>query len=107
MKLIAAAIKKVKLDDVVLALEAVPGFPGMTVHDSMGMDREHIEHQEDRQEQLTDFRPCVHLEILAKDDLVPALVQAIRQAAHTGLRGDGRIWVCPVEEFHDIRKAEE
>ncbi len=103
MKLVSAVIKKVKLDDVTLALEEVPGFPGMTITDARGMDREHVEHPDTLQEELTDFRPCIRLEVLVEDELAPRVVEAIRCAAHTGLRGDGRVWVQRVEEAYDIR----
>ncbi len=107
MKYIGAVIKRVKLQDVALALEAIPGFPGMTVLDASGMDRWHVEHAgESRREALTDFRECVRLEILAEEDVASQVVEAIRQGAHTGLRGDGLVWVSNVESVHKIRDPE-
>jgi nitrogen regulatory protein PII len=37
------------------------------------------------------------LEILCKDEKVDEIVSLIEKTAHTGLRGDGKIYVSPVE----------
>jgi nitrogen regulatory protein PII len=44
-----------------------------------------------------DTTPCVKIEILCRDELVEEVVSAIGESAHTGLRGDGKIYVTPVE----------
>lgn len=103
MKLITAVIQPFKLDDVVLALEAVPGFPGMTVSDARGFGREHVEGVHDRREELTDFASCVRVEIAAEDHQVTQVVTQLLAAAHTGRRGDGRVWVHALEEMHSVR----
>lgn len=105
MKLITAVIQSFKLDDVVLALEAVPGFPGMTVTDARGFGQGHVEGDHDRAEDLVDFRPCIRVEIAAEDDEVQAVMATLTNAAHTGRRGDGHVWVQQLEEFRHIRSA--
>lgn len=103
MNMVTAVIQPFKLQDVILALEAVPGFPGMTVWDARGFGREHLEGPHDRLEDLTDFKPCVRVEIVVGDDLLDRVVDTLRRAAHTGRRGDGVVIVRPVEESYRIR----
>ena len=43
---------------------------------------------------------------MVPDGLVESVVQAIQKAAHTGLAGDGRIFVIPVEQTVKIRTGE-
>jgi nitrogen regulatory protein P-II 1 len=47
---------------------------------------------------VSDFERHVKVEVLCHDGLVSEVVQAIRDAARTGLVGDGVIYVCPVED---------
>jgi nitrogen regulatory protein P-II 1 len=106
MKMIVAMIKPFKLQDVTLALEAVPGFPGMTVSDAKGFGRTHLEGPPDRQEDLTDFRACVRVEILVDADMLEPVLEGLLKGAHTGARGDGRVVVYPVERTVDIETFE-
>ena len=39
-------------------------------------------------------------------ELVEAALQAIREAARTGEIGDGRVFICPVEQSYNIRTGE-
>lgn len=48
-------------------------------------------------QKVMDFLPGVKLEIMCHDELVEEVVGTIERAAHTGLRGDGKIYVTPVE----------
>lgn len=48
-------------------------------------------------EELMEFLPGVRLEVMCHDDQVEEVVAAIERAAHTGLRGDGKIFVTPVD----------
>lgn len=99
MKEIKAYIKRHKLSDVTLALHRVKGLTGMSVTDARGFGRGRAEGSPDRiTEDLVGFIPCVKLEITCSDDLVEQVIATIQQAAHTGLRGDGKIYVSPVEE---------
>ena len=107
MKMVLAVIQPFKLDEVVLALEEFPVPPGVTVSDAHGYDQEHALGEHDREEELTDFRPCVRVEIAVEDEYVMPVVRALRSAAHTGRRGDGRVWVQPVEATYSIRWLED
>jgi nitrogen regulatory protein PII len=46
------------------------------------------------------------LEIFCRDELVPEVVASIEKAAHTGLMGDGKIYVIDVEQAVRIRTGE-
>jgi nitrogen regulatory protein PII len=106
MKIVTAMIQPFKLQDVTLALEAVPGFPGMTVSDARGFGREHLQGPHDRLEDLTDFMPCARVEIVVGDDLVDTVVRTLLGAAHTGRRGDGTVIVHAAERAYAIRDFE-
>jgi nitrogen regulatory protein P-II 1 len=103
MKMIVAMIQPFKLQDVTLALKSVPGFSGMTVSDARGFGLEHLETSGDRLENLTDFKPCVRLEIEVEDEVLEAVVDTLLSAAHTGRRGDGKVTVHSVERAYDVR----
>ena len=40
-------------------------------------------------------------------DIVPRVVDAIKESAHTGQIGDGKIFILPVEKVVRIRTGEE
>ena len=50
--------------------------------------------------------PRVKLEIVCRDELVEEVVAIIEKTAHTGLRGDGKIYVTPVETAVRISTGE-
>jgi nitrogen regulatory protein P-II 1 len=104
MKIVIAMIQPFKLQDVTLALESIPGFPGMTVSDARGFGREHLEGSHGRLENLTDFTPCVRVEIIVEDGSLDSVVETLVTAAHTGRRGDGKVVVCPVERSYDVQR---
>lgn len=46
------------------------------------------------------------IEVIASDDIVPAILEAILENARTGEPGDGKIFVEPVEDALRIRTGE-
>ena len=52
---------------------------------------------------VVDFTPKVKLEILCRDADSGGLVEALVRAAHTGRRGDGKVFVTDVESVVSIR----
>jgi nitrogen regulatory protein P-II 2 len=48
----------------------------------------------------------VKLEIAVNDAYVEPTVSAIKKAAHTGVIGDGKIFILPLEECYRIRTGE-
>ena len=106
MKLVVAIIKPFKLDEVKEALGAV-GVNGLTVTEAQGFGRQrgHTEVYRGAEYQV-DFVPKVKVEVLADEDDVQGIVDAIRKSARTGKIGDGKIFVLPAEQAYRIRTGE-
>ncbi|MCE2493863.1 MAG: P-II family nitrogen regulator [Alphaproteobacteria bacterium] len=106
MKKIEAVIKPFKLDEVKDALHEI-GLQGITVTEAKGFGRQkgHTELYRGA-EYVVDFLPKVKIEIVLEDNMLERAVEAIRQAAHTGRIGDGKIFVSSVEEAVRIRTGE-
>jgi nitrogen regulatory protein P-II 1 len=106
MKLITAIIKPAKLDDVKQSLQAV-GVAGMTVSEVSGFGRQkgHTEVYRGA-EYKVDLIPKVKVELIAEDNEVKTIVEAITKAANTGSIGDGKIWVSPIDSVIRIRTGE-
>lgn len=94
MKEIKAYIKKHKLDEVIRALRKIEGLTGMSVIDSCGYG---IGLGGSRGEEQIDCRPGVKVEIICREALVEEVVATIEKASHTGLKGDGKIYVGAIE----------
>jgi nitrogen regulatory protein P-II 1 len=45
----------------------------------------------------------VRIEMITPDEHVDEMVRIIRELCHTGQRGDGVVWVTPVETFSRLR----
>jgi nitrogen regulatory protein PII len=106
MKKIEAIIKPFKLDDVKEALGR-EGIQGMTVSEVKGFGRQKGHTELYRGAEYTvDFLPKVQLTILAPEDQVASIVEAIVQSARTGKIGDGKIFVSSVDEVVRIRTGE-
>ena len=106
MKLITAIVKPFKLDDVREALSEI-GVQGITVSEVKGFGRQkgHTELYRGA-EYVVDFLPKVKLELVIEDNLVERAVEAIKNAAHSGRIGDGKIFIIPVEDALRIRTGE-
>ncbi len=106
MKKIEAVIKPFKLDEVKDALHEI-GLQGITVTEAKGFGRQkgHTELYRGA-EYVVDFLPKVKIEIVLEDGMLERAVEAIRQAAHTGRIGDGKIFVSSIEEAVRIRTGE-
>ncbi len=106
MKLITAIVKPHKLDEVREALTAA-GVQGMTVTEVKGFGRQkgHTEIYRGA-EYIVDFRPKVKIEMVVDDSVADRTIQAIRDAAHTGQIGDGKIFVMDVANAIRIRTGE-
>ena len=104
--LVTAVIKPFKLDEVKEALRSV-GVNGLTVTEAQGFGRQrgHTEVYRGAEYQV-EFVPKVKIEIMADDDQVQQVVDAIMQSARTGKIGDGKIFVLPSEQVYRIRTGE-
>jgi nitrogen regulatory protein PII len=103
MKEIKAYIKKHKLDVVIRALRKIEGLTGMSVIDSCGYG---IGWGGAKGEEQIDCRNGVKVEIICRADLAEAVVAVIEKAAHTGLKGDGKIYVGNIEQAVRISTGE-
>ena len=107
MKEIKAYIKPHKLYDTSLALQKVEGFCGMSVTDVKGYGRrDRGECHPPVVDELLDFAHYVKLEIICDDAVADELVGVIRTSAHTGLRGDGKIYLSAVDRVVKIGAGE-
>lgn len=105
MKHIIAYIKPHKLTEVTMALRRIKNLSGMTVLDVKGFGRGRKK-EASLEEQLVDFVPHVKIEVFCKDQLMDQVVEAIEKTAHTGLRGDGKIYICELQEAIRISTGE-
>ena len=110
MKMITAIIQPFMLSKVTRALEEIEHFPGMTVLDAQGFGREKADpdprERYPRMEDVIDFVRKVRIEIVAQDAMVGPIIDTIYQATHTGNRGDGKIFVLPVEHALRIKTGQ-
>ena len=107
MKQIQAYIKPHKLSAVTRALHHVVGMTGVSVLDVRGFGRGRAKDAPQRiTEDLVDYLPYVKIETVCPDALVDEIFETIRREAHTGLRGDGKIYVLPVEDAGRISTGE-
>ena len=106
MKKIEAIIKPFKLEDTKDALTEL-GIVGMSVSEIQGFGRQkgHREIYRGREYQV-DFQPKTKIELVVSDDQVDRVVEVIIETARTGEIGDGKVFVCPVEEAYRIRTAD-
>ncbi len=44
----------------------------------------------------------IRVDVFCSNDHIEAVIETIRSAAHTGLHGDGKIYVVPVEDALDL-----
>jgi len=105
MKEIKAVIQPARLSRVREALRKVAGFPGMTITAAEGCsDVEDLNLPKRPTEELIDFSHKVRIEMVAPDQYVDQLVHVIRELCYTGQRGDGIVWVTPVDAFNRLRE---
>ena len=102
MKHVIAYIKPHKLNDVNLALHRIEGLTGITVLDVKGCGRSKCADEPHfLEDDLVDYIRHVKIELFCRDELVEEIISTIKTEAHTGLKGDGKIYVT--ETFDAIR----
>jgi nitrogen regulatory protein P-II 1 len=107
MKKIEAIIKPFKLDEVKDAILKL-GVSGITISEVKGFGRQKGHKEIYRgAEYVVDFLPKIKIEVVVPVDMVPRVVETIKEQAHTGQIGDGKLFVLPVEKAVRIRTGEE
>lgn len=95
MKKIEAIVRKEKFNEVYAVLEK-SGIGGMTVSEARGFGHHR-----------NGLKDKVKIEIYADEFQVDKVVDMIRKAAKTGMTGDGKIAVLPLENIYRIRTGED
>lgn len=107
MKSIKAFIRTSKVDDVVTALESAraPGITVSRVHGvGYGYDSYHFRLAP---RELAHTPEVAKIEVVCADEDLDRLVQTISDSARTDSRGDGILFVTPIERAVRIRTGEE
>ena len=104
MKKIEAIIRPERYEHVEKALEDA-GFPAMTVSDVKGRGSQRgIILQYRGKTMKVNLLPKIKIEMVVQNNDLHHVVEIIQTAARTGLVGDGRIFVIPVEEAYWVRQ---
>ena len=106
MKKIEAIIKPFKLSAVKEALHEI-GLSGMTVLDVKGFGRQRGQDGLDNNQEYHDeFHAKIKIELIIEDSMVIRALESIKNAAHSGKIGDGKIFVSKIEQVLRIRTGE-
>ncbi len=99
MKQVIAYIKPLKFEHVMLALHKIEGLSGISALEIRGCGRSRKTTSDAIfDEENYGLVSRLKLEIACHDEKVTQVVAVIQESAHTGLRGDGKIYVLPVLE---------
>jgi len=106
VKLIIAAIKPFKLEDVRTALTEI-GIRGMMVSEIKGFGAQsgHTEIYRGA-EYAVNFVPKIRLDIVVSEDMAEQVVETIAKTARTEKIGDGKIFTLDVESALRVRTGE-
>jgi len=103
VKLVMGIVRPDKLSDVKRALVEV-GAPSITVTNVSGRGSQPAKTGQWRgEEYVVDLHQKVKVECAVADIPAEDVVEAIRDAAHTGEAGDGKVFVLPIESAVQIR----
>ncbi len=106
MKLIIAAIKPFKLEEVREALTEI-GVQGLMVSEIKGYGRQSGHTEIYRGAEYTvNFVPKVKLEMVVAADIAEQVVETLAATAKTGSIGDGKVFVLDVESALRVRTGE-
>jgi nitrogen regulatory protein PII len=106
MKKIEAIIKPFKLDEVKEKLQDI-GVSGITVLEAKGVGRQkgHTELYRGA-EYVIDFLPKIKIEVVVSDKIATEVINLIKETAHTGKIGDGKIFITNIDDVVRIRTGE-
>jgi len=111
MKEVLAIIQMNKMECTKDALEVI-GIPSITVYKASGRGKQrglqipHPSKLDASDDKNMKFIPKRMISIVVADEFVPAVVAVITKVNRTGNFGDGRIFVCPMNESVRIRTGE-
>jgi len=103
IKMVMAMIRPDKLGDVKQSLAEV-GAPSLTVTNVSGRGSQPAKKGQWRgEEYVVDLHQKVKVETIVADVPVDDVVEAIKEGAHTGEKGDGKVFVMPVDDAVQVR----
>ena len=106
MKLVTAIIKPFKVEEVRTSLDEI-GVSGMTMTEVKGFGRQKGHTELYRGAEYTiDFLPKIKIEIAVTDEMVEQVKAAIIKSSASGIIGDGKIFISPIDEVVTIRTGE-
>ena len=106
MKKVEAIIRPFKLEDVKVALVEA-GIIGMTVSEVRGFGRQKGQVERYRGSEFTvEFLQKLKIEVVIDDSNIDTVVNAIAEAAKTGVIGDGKIFILPIDSVVRIRTGD-
>jgi nitrogen regulatory protein PII 2 len=111
MKEVLAIIQMNKMEATKDALDVI-GIPSITAYKVYGRGKQRglqIPHSSELEESVKKnmkYIPKRMISIMVEDEFVPAVVAVITKVNRTGNIGDGRIFVCPIDEAVRIRTGE-
>lgn len=107
MKMITAFIKPHKLMDVTTALKEIKSLSGASVADTRGFGRGRATDAPDKiMYDTLDYLPRIRIDVACDDHMVDWVVSVIETKSHTGLRGDGKIYVTTIDQAVRISTGE-
>ena len=105
MKLITAIVRPDKLEELIGALIGNRTH-GLTVTEVRGFGRQFGQLATQPGPPRVALLPKVRLDVVALDDEVECLVEAIAKYARTETIGDGKIWITPVDGALRVRTGD-
>lgn len=111
MKEVLAIIQMNKMEATKNALDVI-GIPSITAYKVTGRGKQKglaIPHPSElamSDKRNMKYIPKRMISVMVEDEFVPAVVAVITKVNRTGNYGDGRIFICPVEEAVRIRTGE-
>ena len=107
MKEIKAIVQPFQLSTVVEALQQIPDLPSLTVSDVRGFGRRRVRNTLDRiEDEGILYVKRVQIDVVVPDRLAEEVIRTIRESAHTGNPGDGKIFKRSVDDAIRIRSGE-
>lgn len=106
MKEIRAIVRPQRLPQLREALRQIPNFPGLTFTKAEGFTAPANVVKRTVKDELTDYSPKIMVTVIADDEMVPIIRQAIIDASSTGQIGDGIVWTLDLSSLHRIRNGE-
>lgn len=107
MKQVIAFIKPHQLSPVAMGLRDIPDLTGMSIGKGQGFGRGRAGRAAHRSiEDEMAYLPHIRLEVFCSEERLEEVVACIAANSHTGLRGDGKIYVTEVVDALRISDGE-